>query len=294
MLQIGSEHMAIKMIAMDLDGTLLRSDKTIDEMTKDRLFKAQERGIILVIATGRDKGGISFVYEPLRLETHGNNFVAGVNGQIIYSFQHQEYEVDKVLNGEDAKKVMRVAKRYNCEAICSCGYDRYDFISKRLKFLKQLHSLMKGRPMDYGFNQGKHRFVEISTPEYNIQADVNKIILVQTPGFFERNLDKMRAELADYDLLKVGPAWIELMPKGVNKGKAILQIAQRNGIHKDEILAFGDAENDLSMMQMITHGIAMGNAMDIVKANAFEVCDTNENAGIAKTLDKYIFEKEGC
>lgn len=284
----------IKLIALDLDGTLLRHDKTIDEMTKDRLLRAQDQGIHIVIATGRDKGGIDFVIEPLELSTRGDNYIAGVNGQIIYSFKKQEYHVNDVLNGKDASKILQVAKKFNCEAICCCGYDHYDFISYRLKFFKKIRSLMMGRPMDYGMKQGKRNFIEVHDASIEITQDINKVIFIQTPKFFEKNLDTMRAELHEYDLLKVGPAWIELMPKGVNKGSSILQIAASHGIDKDEILCFGDAENDLSMMEQITHGIAMGNAMDCVKEKAFEVCDTNMNAGIAKTLDKYIFDKENA
>lgn len=283
----------IKLIAMDLDGTLLRSDKTIDDHTKECLLKAQKQGIIIVIATGRDKGGIDFVYEPLQLEHVGNNYVAGINGQIIYSFKKKEYIVDTLLNGNDAKKIMEVAKRYNCEAISCCGYDHYDFISPTLKMLKHVRSWIKGRPADYGLNQGKRNFIEIQDPNYEITQDINKIILVQTPNFFRKHLDAIREELSDYEVLAVGPAWIEIMPKGVNKGSAVLKIAEENGITKDEILCFGDAENDVSMMQQITHGIAMGNAMQIVKDAAFEVCDTNMNEGIAKTLEKYIFQREG-
>lgn len=285
------EMPTIKLIAMDLDGTLLRSDKSIDNNTKERLLKAQQQGIIIVIATGRDKGGIDFVYEPLQLE-HGNNYIAGVNGQIIYSFKKKEYVVDTVLNGNDAKKIMNVAKAYNCEAISCCGYDHYDLISPSLKLLKQIHSWIKGKPSDYGLNQGKRNFIEIQDPNYEITQDINKVILVQTPAFFRKHLAAIRKQLSEYELLAVGPAWIEIMPKGVNKGSAILKIAKENGITKDEILCFGDAENDLSMMHQITYGIAMGNAMQIVKDAAFEVCDTNMNEGIAKTLDAYIFHKE--
>lgn len=280
----------IKLIAMDLDGTLLRDDKTIDEMTMDRLMRAQKQGIILVLATGRDKGGIDFVSEPLRL-SQGNNYIAGVNGQIVYSFAKQEYWVDHVLNGGDAKRIMQVAKKYDCEAICCCGYDHYDFISKRLRFLKQMRSLLHGKPMDYGLNEGKRNFIPIHSADHEITQDINKCILIQTPAFFKKHLSAIRRELTTYDILEVGPAWIEIMPKGVNKGNAILQIALMNHIQPEEILCFGDAENDLSMMEQIPHGIAMGNAMEIVKQKAFEVTDTNMNCGIAKTLDKYIFNR---
>lgn len=281
----------IKLVAMDLDGTLLRHDKTIDEITMDRLMKCQERGIILVLATGRDKGGIDFVSEPLQL-AKGNNYIAGVNGQIIYSFAKQEYWVDKVMDGSDATKILHVAKKYDCEAICCCGYDHYDLASRKLKFLKQLRAYLHGKPMDYGLNQGKRNFIPIHSADYPITQDINKCILIQTPNFFRKHLTQIRKELHEYDLLEVGPAWIEIMPKGVNKGSAILQIALANGIQAEEILCFGDAENDLSMMDMIPHSIAMGNAMEIVKQHASEVTDTNMNAGIAKALDAYIFHKE--
>ena len=213
--------MAIKLIALDLDGTLLTTQKTIDEETKKRLIKAQEMGISITIATGRDKGGIDFVYEPLELEHRGDNFVAGVNGQIIYDFHKKEYYVDKVLDGNDAKKVMALGMKYNFEVISCCGYDFYDLISKRLKAMKKVRSVVFGRPMDYGFNQGKRNFIPLEDADYEITQDVNKFVLIQTASFFKKHLPHLRRELKDYDLLEVGPAWIEVMPKGVSKASAL-------------------------------------------------------------------------
>lgn len=284
--------MAIKMIVMDLDGTLLKDDKTIDELTREYLIRAQKEGIIIVIATGRDKGAIDFVYEPLQLEHFGNNYIAGVNGQIIYSFKKKEYRVDKVLNGDDAKIVMKLAKEMNFEAISCCGYDHYDYATYRWRIMKKIRGFFLGKPMDYGMNQGKRNFIEIHNPEHEIQQDVNKMVLIQSANYFKKHLHDIRERLSAYDILKVGDSWIEVMPKGVTKGKAVLSIAEENGITKDEILVFGDAENDLSMIEAVTYGIAMGNAMDFVKERAYEVCDTNENQGIAKTLKKYIFHED--
>lgn len=284
------EHLNIKLIAMDLDGTLLRDDKTIDDQTMDRLFRCQQQGIILVLATGRDKGGIDFVSEPLQL-AKGNNYIAGVNGQIVYSFAKQEYWVDRMMDADDAHHVLAIAQKYDCEAVCCCGYDHYDFISKRQKLLKQMRSKIQGKPMDYGLNEGKRNFIPIDDATITITQDINKFILIQTPRFFKKYLGAIRKELIDYEILEVGPAWIEIMPKGVSKGNAILQIAMANGIDREDILCFGDAENDLSMMDVIPHGIAMGNAMEVVKQAAFAITDTNMNAGIAKALDRYVFHQ---
>lgn len=281
--------MAIKLIALDLDGTLLTSEKKIDEVTKNKLIEAQKQGIVIVIATGRDKGGIEFVYKPLQLEHLGNNYVAGVNGQIIYDFHRKEYFVDEVLGEKDALKINRVAKKYNVECICCCGYDHYDYISTRLKCMKKIRSLFVGKPMDYGLNEGKRRFISIERADYPIRKDINKCILIQTASFFKKKLPMLREELKEYELLEVGPAWIEIMPKGVSKGNALVRIGNELGITTDEMMAFGDAENDMTMLQTVKYGIAMGNAMESVKKIAFDVTDTNENMGIAKALDKYVF-----
>lgn len=280
--------MSIKLIALDLDGTLLTKEKIIDEETKKRLIEASQRGIVIVIATGRDKGGIEFVYKPLQLEHIGNNYVAGVNGQIIYDFHKKEYFVDKVFGEQDAYKINRLAKKYNFECISCCGYDHYDFISTRLKMLKKVRSLLVGHPMDYGFNQGKRRFLSIHDTEYKITQDINKFVLIQTASFFKKHLSQIRKDLAEYDILEVGPAWIEVMPKGVSKASALLRIGKELGITTDEMMAFGDAENDMEMIRTVKYGIAMGNAMESLKRVAFDVTDTNENQGIVKALDKYL------
>lgn len=282
-------NMAIKLIALDLDGTLLTDQKVIDEETKEKLIEAQKQGIVIVIATGRDKGGIEFVYKPLQLEHLGNNYVAGVNGQVIYDFHNKEYFVDEVLGEQDALILNKVAKKYNFECIHCCGYDHYDYISYSLKFLKKMRSLIHGKPMDYGFNQGKRRFLQIHDVNYRITQDINKSVFIQTASFFKKHLPQLRKELSQYDLLEVGPAWIEVMPKGVSKGSALLRIGEELNITTDEMMAFGDAENDMEMIRTVKYGIAMGNAMESLKAIAYDVTDTNENKGIAKALDKYVF-----
>lgn len=282
--------MGVKMIACDLDGTLLKKDHTISELTKNMLIEAQKQGIIIVLATGRDKGSLSFVYEPLRLE-EGNNYVAGINGEVIYSFKKKEYYIEKVMDGHDAHVCMAAAKKYNMECICCCGYDHYNYISKPLKFMKMVRSLLAGKPRDYGLQDGKRNFIEINDEQHVITQDITKMVFIQSAAFFKKNLDKIREELPDYDLLKVGEAWIEVMPKGVSKGNALTMIAKENGIKLEEIMAFGDAENDMSMIPLVGYGVAMGNAMDCVKEAAWLTCDDNEHDGIGKTIRDYVLHK---
>lgn len=281
--------MDIKMIACDLDGTLLTKQHEVSPFTKQMLLEAQKRGIIVTLATGRDKGSLDFVYEPLELE-NGNNYVAGINGQVIYSFQKKEYFVDDVMDGEDAMKCMQVAKKFNLECICCCGYDHYNYISKPLKLMKQVRSLLAGQPTDYGLQDGKRNFIEVDIDQLEITQDINKIIYIQSAKFFRKNLPALRAALQDYEVLMVGDAWMEIMPKGVSKGNALKRIAAENGFTMDNVMVFGDAENDLSMFDMAGCSVAMGNAMPIVKEHASMICDDNEHDGIGKTIENYLFQ----
>lgn len=271
---------------MDMDGTLFRNDKTIGEETKKALLKASEKGIILTIASGREKRSVEGVIKELHME-EGNHYMAGMNGQIIYSFLKNEVSVDRLFEGNDAQRVIQLAKKMNFEAIIGCGYDYYDYIRPVLKCKKKIRSLLFGKPMDYGLAHTERTFTQIDeTKEFT--QDVTKIILIQTPRYFKKNLAKIREALPDMDVLAVGEAWIEINPKGVHKGRAVLKIAKENGILPEEIMAFGDAENDKEMLECVGYGIAMGNAMPQVKKVAFDVTDTNMNDGIAKAIYKYI------
>lgn len=284
--------MTVKMIALDLDGTLLRNDKSIDPSSAEVLRRAQEQGIIITLASGRDKNGCRFVYEPLKLE-EGNNYLALVNGQMIYSFARKEYELDDVLDNTDAQKIMKTVKDYDVEAIFCCGYDFYDYISRRRKVCKKLSQLVNGRSGDYGLASGKeHRNFIAIKDKNDFTQDINKVILVHTKRYFRRHLHEIRAQLSDYDLLEVGPEWIEIMPRNVNKASALRHIAEENGFTMDEVMAFGDAENDIEMLRSCRYGIAMGNAMAAVKEAAFAITSSNEEQGIARAIRRYVFQAD--
>lgn len=285
--------MSIRCLAFDLDGTLLTSEKKIDPRTFDSIQKAMKAGMHIIIASGRDKNGTKFVYEPLGLED-GRHFLALVNGQIIYDFEKKEYDLDDVLLPEDGIKIQRICKQFNVEGIFCCGYDFYSYVSRMNRLKKKMASIFGNKPMDYGLKsaQKQRNFIDLPYEEVLLTQDINKVIMVHSKHFFEKNLDDLRMALADYDVLMVGPDWMEIMPKGVSKASAIKRIVERLGLTMDDVMAFGDAQNDIQMIKEVGVGVAMGNAMDEVKAVADYVCDTNENNGIGKTIDVLLAGKE--
>ena len=136
--------MTIKCLAFDLDGTLLLDgSKKIDPRTFDSIQKAMAQGMHIVIASGRDKNGCKFVYEPLGLE-NGNHFLALVNGQVVYDFENKEYDLDDVLTAEDGVKIQKVCKEFGVEGIFQCGYDFYSYISSLNRVKKKVKNAILG------------------------------------------------------------------------------------------------------------------------------------------------------
>lgn len=281
--------MDIKCIAFDLDGTLLTSDKTIDERTKDSIQRAMKQGIHIIIASGRDKNGCKFVYEPLGLE-NGNHFLALVNGQIIYDFKNREYDLDNVLTEEDGLKIQKICKQFDIEGIFQCGYDFYSYVSTYNRMKKRIKSFLFKEPEDYGLKAGmeQRNFINLPYEPIKLTKDINKVIMIHSKSFFEKNLDKLKEALKDYDVLLIGPQWLEIMPKNVNKASAIKKITEKLNLNMDQVMAFGDAQNDIEMLKQVKIGVAMENAMDEVKKVSDLVTKSNDENGIGIVIDALL------
>ena len=189
--------MTIKCLAFDLDGTLLLDgSKKIDPRTFDSIQKAMAQGMHVVIASGRDKNGCKFVYEPLGLE-NGNHFLALVNGQVVYDFENKEYDLDDVLTAEDGVKIQKVCKEFGVEGIFQCGYDFYSYISSLNRVKKKVKNAILGEPDDYGLKDGKENrnFIDLPFEEIRLTQDINKVIMVHSPRFFEKNFEGIKVAL---------------------------------------------------------------------------------------------------
>ena len=183
--------MTIKCLSFDLDGTLLLDEsKRMDPRTVNSIQRAMAQGMHVVIASGRDKNGCKFVYEPLGLE-NGNHFLALVNGQIIYDFENKEYDLDDVLTTEDGIKIQKVCKEFGVEGIFQCGYDFYSYISSLNRVKKKVKNAIFGELDDYGLKDGKENrnFIDLPFEEIRLTQDINKVIMVHSPRFFEKNFE---------------------------------------------------------------------------------------------------------
>lgn len=264
------------MIALDLDGTLLTDDKKISERTKQVLFKAKEEGHIVVISTGRPhRASINYYYE-LGLDTPMVNF----NGALIHHPQNRNWDaLHTPMPIRTAHKIIEACYdlRVNnilAEVLDDVYIDSFD--SKLIGFFDEI--------------EDEAPYV-IGNLKQKLEEDPTSILVYPE----EEQVQQLRSHLDDYhaeviEHRKWGAPWnvIEIIKKGMNKAVGLQKIAHYFDIPKDQIIAFGDEDNDLEMIDYAGVGVAMGNAIDELKSLAKHVTATNEEDGIGAFLEEYL------
>lgn len=285
------------MIVMDMDGTLLNGEHQITSKTKTALLKAQEKGIRLVLASGRSYRTLQSYGEELSMPKYDGYFI-GVNGAAITQTSTMNHEVIQQLQLNEIKEIFDAVKPFEIEAMAVLDNTIYDYIPDSLRKLKKIfreeHQIADDVPWTAGTfsmivdqRKGYPYIYDIKSTE-EIDCPVNKICLAHTPEKLVEPYQWLTENLGHkYHFARTSHQWIECSPLGINKGNTILKLAKKLNIHPDEIVVFGDGENDLTMFKVVKYPVAMGNAMENVKKAAYEVTYSNNEDGIAIFLEKY-------
>ena len=287
-----------KLIVSDVDGTLLNEDYLVSEETKVAVKRLKEYDIDFAIATGRAYEGALDVAQQLDIVKEGYGIIC-LNGMRTYHLPNETYKSLDSMTYEQAQYMQRLGQKYYMGMLYCYEdvifYEMEDHSYKdyelgmdpqRMRFFKDN---MKTKDIDSLLDL-KHRFDE--------GVPLLKIVYVQGEGFIDLLIDRLKDEMhPDFDLLVVGTEWLGIMPKRVNKGEAVLEYAKTKHISADEIMAFGDAENDISMLKAVGCGVAVENAFNTLKAVADDFTESNLEHGVAKAIHRYLdrldIEKNG-
>ena len=260
----------IKLIAIDMDGTLLNEKKHIDKAQKEAIHEAVEAGIKIVLCTGRPLYGILPFYEELGLsELDSEGYVILNNGCSIHKTKDWEL-IDQVnFTSDDIDYLHKFSEGYDYyyfnigrkptdELITDAGFVFSDITNISLKEAKN----------------GKHKIIKIMfLGDPNIMADFQKE---------NENILKNK-----YSGVLSQPYVYEILPKGNNKGTGLKKLAKKLGIKQEEIMAIGDGNNDIEMFEYANYSVAMENGTELAKKAAKYQTDNNENDGVAKANRKY-------
>lgn len=265
-----------KLIAVDLDGTLVRNDQSISQRTVDTLIRVQEMGVKVAVASGRPTFGTAHVAETLRLDEFGG-YVMSYNGGEIYdwgtkSLLHAQTLDENVIPylymcaREHGMPIMTYIEKEVVSEVDNNEYIQYSVMRNRMT-LRKVDDFVKA--------------VE--------GAGIVKCIIVGSPTLLPALETKMQERLkGKAGVFRSEPFFLEIVPMGIDKGKGLSILLDKIGMKKSEIIAFGDGYNDTSMLQFAGMGIAMGNAAEEIKKAADMVTLSNNDDGVAIALEKLI------
>ncbi len=264
------------LIALDLDGTLLTDQKEISLKNKDIIFRAMQAGHIVVIATGRPHRASIDYYRALGLNTPMVNF----NGALIHHPYNNKWDaLHTPLPIDTAIKVIEACYDLNVHNILAEVQDHVYLDQYDEKIIDLFHDSMRDDPIRIG--SLKQQLTDDPT-SLLIHPHQDKIIELKD------QLNLFHAELIEHR--NWGAPWniIEIVKKGINKAVGLQKIAAYYNIPQERIIAFGDEDNDLEMIEYAGVGVAMGNAIDPLKSIANHIGFTNEDDGVGAFLTEYL------
>lgn len=282
-----------------MDGTLLNHEHSLSDYTCQVLQEAQDRGILLVLASGRSIRTLAPLGEKLAMHEHQGYYLC-VNGEKIISSKSLEEFTYQQLFAKDIQKIMEFVEPFEVEIMAVQDVAIYDYIPASMLELKNEYRRQNHITDDIPNTAGTfsmivdqrkgYDVIEYLHDIHNIQIQANKICIAHEPEVLNNVYEKLLQHFKDeYHFVKTSPRWIECMPKGVDKAVALDDLMKKLQLTPDEIMIFGDGENDLSMFEKSTYAIAMKNGMEKVleKAN-FVTEKTNDEDGVAHFIEAYV------
>lgn len=269
----------IKMIGLDLDGTLLNEKKEITPYSREVIKKALDTGITVLVATGRPWMGIP---EELR-EFPGMRYALTSNGARIIDRTEGKVLKEQLLPLELAKKTLEICGKYDTLQEVYFEGQGYAPKDKKDKVERYHHN-----PNMWEYIRTTRIWVD-DIFEFTTQEDKG---LDKIQALFADMKERTKAweELSRVDgLALVGSLGynIEINAAGVNKGTGLVELGKLLGIKREEIMACGDGDNDTEMLREVGFGVAMQNGEEQVKKAADYITESNEADGVAKAIEKF-------
>lgn len=260
----------IKLIASDMDGTLLRDDKSYSEEFNEVYNQMKKRNMQFMVASGNQyelllsKFDKSIRNDLIYLCENGTKVV--YRGKVLYT---------SFLDKKEYLETLEILKSYDDCMIVVSG-NKHAYISKNYEYKKDFISLFM-------------KNVKFVDHYENIDDDILKFSI----AYFDDHIEKRTQEIAlrlspQLKLVTTGHVWFDIIDKNVNKGTTLSLLIKQFNIKKDETAAFGDEMNDYEMLKSVKYAYAMKNAVPAIKDIAYEIVDTNENDGVIKKIKEIL------
>ena len=257
----------IKLIATDLDSTLLNNESEISDYNKEIFEYLMNNGIEIVLSTGRPFEGM------IRYKNYLNNKNHSIvlNGALIVD-DSGKFVYNEPLEEKTSLKIMNIYKKYDVYLHVYCG-NKYiaseeDFYFKRYAKKEKLKEIFLGLDNIENFEFSKMLFIGDRDVLEKLQNEIRETVKVHT-SFSHTN-------------------FLEILRDGINKGSALKWLCNQKGINRENVIAFGDNYNDIEMIEFAGVGVAMENGEDALKKSADYIALNNNDDGVGRFLKDFF------
>lgn len=266
-----------KLIACDLDETLLSDDTHVCQRNRDAIMKLQQLGVKFVLATGRGYISVQNTLKELNLAQQENEYVISFNGACISENKNNHVLNFNGLEHQQAQKLYQYGQNYD---VCMHVY------TKDMVYVYNMDE------DERNYMSGRHAYKEIDTDNLDFlkTEDIAKVLYQNTDQEYLHMIAESMGELGDqFDISYSSNRYLEFNKKGVNKGEGLIWLAQQLKIKPEEIIAMGDNINDLSMITRAGLGVGMQNSNPAIKPYCDYITEAdNNNGGVAEAIEKFV------
>lgn len=269
----------IKLIALDMDGTLLNKDRSISARNYQAIQDAQRAGIKVVLASGRPRRGLQQYLDQLGLITN-DDFVISYNGALVQRVESGEVLYQTFLSGRDIKNIFSISEQ----------------LGTYIHAFSVTQGLITHKNNQWTDLEGQVNSLTVNEVDFNSIDDDEEFIKVMMVDE-EQKLTSAIAQIPDslkqqYTVVRSAPIFLEVLHASCNKGVALEKLCQLLGICATEVMCVGDAENDHAMMLFSGLAVAMENADDETKALADHITGSNINDGVAMAIEEKVLQAQ--
>lgn len=271
-----------KLIAFDLDGTLLDDKKNIPEEVKEAIMEGERAGKIMVISTGRN---ITEITNFRKVEAF--RYAVAINGAYIYDLKEDKPMVTDPIPKESIDKLFSYLKE---NGVLAGAHSEEFYIDKGVLEYPEKHhlELIVDTLRTHGI-----QVPNMIDLYYSQEMNIYKVLIyLNSDEEKEETKQELNRRFGDeFEIVYSEGYALELSRKGVNKGRGLEYLCDYLGVDIKDTIAVGDNENDIEAIEKAGLGIAMGNALDEVKEIADVVVPTNEELGCKTAIEKYLLKK---
>ena len=268
--------MKYKMLVLDMDDTLLNDKHKISKRNKEMLLKAQEQGVYVVLASGRPTPAMTKYAEELELARYGS-FMLSYNGAIITDVAKNEVLFERCLTKEEIHSLHDFSVFNNVHIIT---YIDGKIVSETDSDYIEVEKRLTGM---------KHNRVSCFKTAVNQSAV--KCLMLEEPSHLKQVGEKLKLARPDMMVSLSKPFFLEVVPDGVDKARSLDFLANHLGIKPEEIIAVGNAGNDLSMIEYAGLGVWVDNVTPELRHHADVIVSSNNKNGVAEVVERYLLVK---